>query len=122
MANLQVVLDNATFNPASADALLNYQVQSFNFAALATSFDQARAAYPTLTAWSLTDALLTAHLSGSDTAALGGDLAFQYGQNSSLAGMGLTSAQTVMNDANFGTAPQTLKPLNELQVGVVRLG
>jgi trimeric autotransporter adhesin len=122
VANLQVVLDNATFNPASVDTLLNHQVQTFDFAALAASFDQARAANPTLTAWSLTDALLTAHLAGSDTAALGGDLAFQYGQNNSLAGMGLTSAQTVMDDASFGTAAQTLKPLNELQVGVVKLG
>jgi len=122
VANLQIVLDNATYNAASADTLLNQQVQTFNFAALATSFDQALAANPTLTAWSMTDALLTAHLAGSDTAALGGDLAYQYNLNGSLTGIGLASAQTVMNDANFGTAPQMLKPLNELQAGVVKLG
>ena len=88
----------------------------------AVDFDTALAANPTLTAWSMTDALLNAHLASSDTAALGGDLAYQYNQNNTLAGIGLASAQTVMNDANFGTAPQTLKPLNELQVGGVRLG
>jgi len=70
----------------------------------------------------MTDALLTPHLAGSDTAALGGDLAFQYNQNNSLAGISLASAQTVMNDANFGTAPPNAEALAELQVGVVRLG
>jgi Ca2+-binding RTX toxin-like protein len=120
--NLQVVLDSSTYNPVSSDTLLSQQVQTFDFAALANNFDQALAANPTLTSWSMTDALLTAHLAGSDTAALGGDLAYQYNLNSSLAGIGLASAQTVMNDANFGTAAQTLKPLAELQVGGVRLG
>lgn len=116
------MLDGTTYNPASSDTLLNQQVQTFDFNALASSFDQALAANPTLTSWSMTDALLTAHLSASDTAALGGDLAYQYNLNNSLAGMGLASAQTVMNDANFGTAPQTLKPQAELQTGAVRLG
>ena len=97
-------------------------IHSFDFATLVNSFDQVLAANPTLTAWSLSDALLTAHQAGSDTAALGGDLAYQYILNNSLAGIGLASAQTVINDTNFGNAPQTLKPLNELQVGVVRLG
>jgi hypothetical protein len=122
VANLQVVLDSTSYNAASSDTLLNQKVQSFNFITLANTFDAALAANPTLTAWSVTDALLTAHLAGSDTAALGGDLAYQYNQNNTLAGIGLASAQTVLNDANFGTAPQTLKSTAELQTGVVRLG
>lgn len=122
VTNLQIVLNSSIYNAVSTDTLLNHQVQSFNFATLASSFDQALATNPTLTAWSMTDALLTAHLAGSDTAALGGDLAYHYNLNNSLSAIGLASAQTVMNDANFGTAPQTLKPLAELQLGVVRLG
>ena len=119
--NLQVVLDSTSYNPASSDTLLNHQVQTFDFTTLVNNFDQALAANPTLTAWSVTDALLTAHLSGSDSAALGGDLAYQYNLNNSLAGMGLASAQTVINDANFGTTAQTLRPLSGLQSGAVRL-
>jgi len=67
VVNLQIVLDNMTFNPASPDALVNQQVQCFDFAALAQGFDQALAANPAMTSWSMTDALLTTHLAGSDT-------------------------------------------------------
>jgi hypothetical protein len=53
---------------------------------------------------------------------LGGDLAYQYNLNRTLAGIGLASAQTVMNDANFGTTAQSLNSQTTLQQGVVRLG
>lgn len=122
VANLQLVLDAGTYNASSSDPLLNQQVQSFDFAALAQAFDQALAANPTLTAWNLTDSLLSAHLAGSDTAALGGDLAYQYNLNGTLAGIGLGSAQTVINDASFGVSAQQLHPLAGLQTGAVRLG
>ena len=122
VANLQLVLDASTYNASSTDPLLNQQVQDFDFAALAQAFDQALAANPTLTAWSLTDSLLSAHLAGSDTAALGGDLAYQYNLNGTLAGIGLASAQTVINDASFGVSAQQLHPLAGLQTGTARLG
>jgi len=122
VVNMQIVLDNMTYNPASLDTLVNQQVQRFDFAALANDFDQALAADPTMTAWSMTDALLTAHLAGSDSEALGGDLAYQYNMNNSLAGIGVASAQAVLGDANFGVAPQLLQPLASLQTGAARLG
>ena len=122
VANLQLVLDASTYNASSTDPLLNQQVQDFDFAALAQAFDQALAGNPTLTAWSLTDSLLSAHLAGSDTAALGGDLAYQYNLNGTLAGIGLASAQTVINDASFGVSAQQLHPLAGLQTGTARLG
>ena len=122
VANLQLVLDAGSYNAGSIDPLLNQQVQSFNFAALAQAFDQAIVDNPMLTAWNLTDSLLSAHLSGSDTAALSGDLAYQYNLNGSLAGIGLASAQTVINDASFGVSPQQLQPLASLQTGNARLG
>ena len=40
--------------------------------------------------------LLDAHLGGSDGAALGGDLAYQYGKAGTLAGIGLPAAQSVL--------------------------
>jgi hypothetical protein len=87
-----------------------------------TAFDAARTATPALTSWALTNALLDHHLSGSDTAALGGDLAYQYGKTGSLADVGIGAAQEIIGDANFGAQAQTLKPLSELQAGTVRLG
>lgn len=110
------------FNPGSTDVLRDSNVENFDFQSLANAFDQALTANPALSSWSMTDALLNAHLSGSDTQALGGDLAYQYNLNGTLAGIGLASAQTVINDANFGAAAQTLHPLAVLQTGTARLG
>jgi trimeric autotransporter adhesin len=39
-----------------------------------------------------------------------------------LAGIGLASAQSVINDASFGVSTQQLHPLAELQTGTTRLG
>ena len=122
VANLQLVLDASAYDAASTDPLLNQQVQTFDFALLAQNFDQALVANPSLSAWSLSNELLNAHLSGSNTAALGGDLAHQYNLNGSLTGIGLGVAQTELANANFGTTAQTLQPLADLQVGAVRLG
>jgi trimeric autotransporter adhesin len=121
VANLQLVLDAGSYNANSTDPLLNQQVQSFDFAALAQAFDAALAVNPGLTSWGLTDSLLSAHLAGSDTAALGGDLAYQYNLNGTLAGIGLGSAQEVINDASFGISAQQLHPLAGLQTGTARL-
>jgi len=75
-----------------------------------------------LTSWALTNALTNFQLSSSsDTAAFGGDLAYQYGKNGTLAGIGLTAAQDVIGNANLGTQTQTLQPLAGLQTGAVRL-
>ncbi|MBK9446196.1 MAG: putative Ig domain-containing protein [Betaproteobacteria bacterium] len=120
--NLQIVAEAmAAFDVAASDPLLNQKVQDFDFKGLAGAFDAARATNPGLTSWALTDALAQFHLSSSDSAALGGDLAYQYGKNGTLAGVGLTAAQEVIGDANFGSQAQALRPLAGLQDGAVRL-
>jgi hypothetical protein len=70
--------------------------------------------------WSATNTMLAAHLSGSDTTALGGDLSHQYGTNGTLTGISVSAAQTALNDPLFG-AQQTLQPLQGLQGGAVKL-
>ncbi|MBL0167826.1 MAG: hypothetical protein IPP85_12125 [Propionivibrio sp.] len=121
--NLQVIAEAmAGFAAGGADPLLNQKVENFNFAGLAGAFDAARIATPTLTTWALSNALLNFQLAGSDSAALGGDLAYQYGKTGTLAGIGLTAAQEVIGDAGFGTQAQALRPLAGLQAGAVRLG
>ncbi|MFN0041516.1 MAG: hypothetical protein ACKVP2_18545, partial [Burkholderiales bacterium] len=96
---------------------LNNKVETFNFAALANAFDAAGQ----VNQWSIMNALLDVHLSGSDTEALGGDFAYQYGLNGSLANIGLTPAQDVINAPTFGSGAQTLRPVAQLQQGQIRL-
>jgi Ca2+-binding RTX toxin-like protein len=119
--NLQFVVEaSSDYNSASADTLLNQKVQSFNFNTLASDFDTALAANPTMTSWAVMSDLLSVHLAGSDTAAIGGDLTYQYNLNGTLAGIGLAPAQTELSSLN--NTPQTLQSLASLQVGSVRLG
>lgn len=110
VVNLQMVVDASTdWNAASPDALYNKRVARFDFAGLVTQFDAARAADPALTQWAVAGALASEYVGGSDTAALGGDLGYQYGRASTLAGIGWTPADSVLASAAFGTALQTLQ-------------
>jgi hypothetical protein len=107
--NLQVIEQSAsTYSAASTNALYNSEVEEFNFTQLVSLFNAALVATPTLTSWSLSNSLLTAHLSGSNTTALGGDLAYYDGLNSNLAGMNLATAATTLQNASFGKTAQTM--------------
>jgi hypothetical protein len=120
--NLQVVAEAiAGFNPVGGNPLLDNKVESFNFQGLVNAFDAALAANPGLSSWALTNGLAQFQLAGSDTAALGGDLAYQYGLNGTLAGVGFDKAQDVLTGAGFGTQAQTLRPLATLQDGFAPL-
>jgi hypothetical protein len=68
------------------------------------------------------NALLDAHLGGSDGAALGGDLAYQYGKAGSLAGVGLAAAQSVLEATGFGAEAQALTPPGTAADGTPKLG
>ena len=122
VAKLQVMAEAmAGFVQGGSNPLLDQKVENFNFAGLVGAFDAARAANSGLTSWALTNGLTSFQLAGSDTAALGGDLAYQYGRNGTLAGIGVTPALATLSDANLGTNPQTLNSLVSLQTGSVRL-
>lgn len=119
---LQVVAEAmAGFSPGGADPLRDHKIEQFDFAGLAQQFDAERAANPALTSWALTDALAGFHLGGSDAAALGGDLAYLYGRNGSLSGVGITAVQAVLSDPAFGTTPQAINPTGALVGGVAAL-
>jgi trimeric autotransporter adhesin len=120
--NLQVVAEAmADFAAGGSDPLRDQKVEEFNFAGLVRAFDTARAANTGLTSWALTNALVNFQLAGSDSAALGGDLAYQYGKNGTLAGIGITPALDVLSSAALGTSAQALTPLAGLQTGTQRL-
>jgi Ca2+-binding RTX toxin-like protein len=122
VSTLQVILDATTdYDAGSADPTLNNKVEQFDFAGLAAEFDQALTATPTLTSWALTNALSDYHLAGSDSAALGGDLAYYYGTNGNLTGMSATAAQDVIGSASLGTANQTLREFSGISGGASTL-
>ncbi|NHZ80008.1 hypothetical protein F2P44_12075 [Massilia sp. CCM 8695] len=116
VANLQVVIEGTSdYNAASASAINNKKIERFNFDGLATAFDQARQANPALTSWALSSSLLGFHLGGSDTAAIGGDLAYQYAKNGNLAALSLAPADALLAAAPFGAAVQNLQAGSALQ-------
>ena len=90
------------------------RVERFSFSALASDFDAARAANPALTRWTVAAALADAYVGGSDSAAIGGDLAYQYGHVGSLTGIGASAADTVLSASSFGVAAQSLQPQSVL--------
>lgn len=121
--DLQVMIDATNeFDAGSSDPLYNRKVQRFDFRGMVSQFDQALAQSPGLTSWAMTNALLQFHLSGSDDAALGGDLSYWYSKNGSLAGIGFASALQVFGGPTFGSDAQTLRAFNGLQEGLAKLG
>lgn len=120
--NLQMVAEAmADFDAAGSDPLRNTRVTNFDFRQIVGAFDAALAATPTLTNWAVTNALADFQLTGSNTAAIGGDLAYQYGKVGNLTNVGLLGAQNVINRASFGSAAQSFQTAADLQAGVVRL-
>jgi hypothetical protein len=65
--------------------------------------------------------LLEFHLTGSDNAALGGDLAYWYARRRSFDGMSVAAAQQVIGAAGFGSEAQSLRPFTGLQEGFAKL-
>jgi len=121
--NLQVVAEAmAAFDANSSDPLLNKKVQTFDFQGLVDAFDAARTATPGLSSWALSNGLTQFYLAGSDSEALGGDLAYHYGADGTLAGMALGKAQEVLANAQFGTQAQAIHSTASLQEGLIRLG
>ena len=104
------------FDAGSSDPLLNQKVQRFDFLGLVGEFEASG-----LTSWALSNALLEFRLSGSDTEALGGDLAYRYGRDGGLAGVGFTPAQQVLGASQFGTGVQTLRDDSTVNAGAIRL-
>ncbi|MDD5385109.1 MAG: calcium-binding protein [Gallionella sp.] len=106
---LQVVAEvMAGFDSNSADPLLNKRVQQFDFVGLANQFEAALAADPSITTWQLAPHLADFSIGGSDTQAIGGDMAYLYGKNGNLNGLSEAELRAQLTDAQFGTSAQTL--------------
>jgi Ca2+-binding RTX toxin-like protein len=109
IATLQMIIEGSSdYDAASTNVMNNQKIEQFNFDGLVTQFDQARTANPNLTSWTLSSAMLNFRLGGSDTTAIGGDLAYQYAMSGNLAGLSLASAQSALSNAQFGLGSQSL--------------
>ena len=115
---LQMIVEaSADFDAGSADPLRNKKIGSFDFLGIVDQFDTAGQTAN----WAVTNALLTEHLAGSDTEAMGGDLAYRYGLNGTLANIGFDPEVGIMSSGSFGTAAQTLQSTAALETGIKRL-
>ena len=115
IANLQVVIEGSSQHKPGSSNPLNNKVEWFDFNGLVAKFDRERAAKPSLSSWSLASSMLNFHLAGSDTAAIGGDLAYQYAKNGSLSALSMAPANAVISSATFGKSAQNLRGTADLQ-------
>jgi len=97
------------------------KIDVYDFTGLVSAYDAARKHHPGLSKWTLSDAQTQFHLGGSDSAALGGDLAYQYGVNGTLAGIAVNAAQGTLGASQFGKQVQTLDSQSNLKDGLVKL-
>ena len=97
------------------------KIEVYDFTGLVSAYDAARKQHPGISKWALTDAQTQFHLGGSDSAALGGDLACQYGVNGTLAGIAINAAQGTVSSSQFGKQSQTLDSQSHLKDGLVKL-
>ncbi len=116
VSQLQIIGAADSYRAAGADTGAAQVVEVFDFSKLVKNFDLAVAkSASNANGWAAMNSLLDAHLSGSTTQALGGDLSFQYANAGTLAGLGLTLAQTDMAAGN--TQWQALKPRAQVVQG-----
>ncbi|MFS2035559.1 calcium-binding protein [Polaromonas sp. CT11-55] len=122
VANLQIVIEGTSdYDSSSTNQLVNKKIEQFNFGGLVTRFDEARSANPTLSSWALSSSLLDFYLSSSDTAAIGGDLAYLYAKNGSFSDLSMAPAQALLTGSSFGSGNQNLQTPTALQDSSPRL-
>jgi hypothetical protein len=122
VGTLQVITEGGSdYAPGSVNYLTDNKVELFDFSALVAKFDQARAAAPTLTNWSLASSLAMFCIGGSDSAAFGGDLAYQYALNGSLSALSAMPALAIIGSPSFGAGVQALQGASAISDGVVML-
>jgi trimeric autotransporter adhesin len=115
---------SGVYSASSLEQLRDNKTELFNANCLVADFDAGYLASSTLrkgNLWAVMGSLLNAHLSGSNTQAMGGDLGYQYGQSTGLAGMDMLAAGGALAEATFGVNPQNLNPNWAASVGAPRL-
>lgn len=122
---MQVLTEaSGAYAPSGSDTLRDNKVELFDGSRIVADFDTAYKSSSSLKSgnqWAIMGSLLNAHLSGSNTAAVGGDLAYLYGQTSGVAGVGMLAANNTLADSGFAVNSQTLNANITVPSGVARL-
>ena len=113
VATLQVIAEAwPDDGQGGSDPIKDQRVERFDFAALVTAFDAARAADPAVTAWTLANTIGSCQLGGSDTAAFGGDLAYQYGLSGTVEIVGTETVVNLLSDGSLGAVARDITSLS----------
>ena len=122
VSTLQMVIEGtADYLPGGGDVTRDNKIETFNFAGLVAAFDAALVANPALTSWSLTNGLASQYLAGSDSSAIGGDLAYRYNRFGNLSDVSYSPAIGILSSGSFGATSQALQALASLQDSTARL-
>jgi VCBS repeat-containing protein len=120
---LQVITDGGDYSASSSSRLTNRKVVLFDFAGLVSRFDAARAANPGLGTWTPTAADFDrAYMVGSDSRAMGGDLAWRYATTGSYGDLSAADVKQRLYTLVFSglptlTASTAVNPWTALQAG-----
>lgn len=106
--NLQIMVESMNdYDSNGADALRNNKVELFNFVDIVNQFIAEGAPNN----WAFTDEMLNQHiLSGSDSNAIGGDVAYEYATNKSFNNVGLIGIQSILSNSQLGVSSQSTTP------------
>ena len=106
VSTLQMVIEGTRdYSATSTNPMNNKKIQEFDFLGLVNAFDAARAAGQT---FNVANNLANFRLSGSDTLAYGGAIAYQYGKNGTLGALANSYMQAVISAPEFGSQPQDI--------------
>ena len=122
VGTLQVITEGgADYVAGSASAIHDNKVEQFNFNALVAKFDQVRAGQGSGFSWNVASSLEAFSSGGSDSAAIGGDLAYQYALNDSLSAVSAMPALAIIGSPSFGVGSQALQGGAALNDGIAVL-
>jgi Ca2+-binding RTX toxin-like protein len=126
VARLQVVTaaPGGDYTAASADRTLNQKVVVFDFAKLVAAFDKAFAASASTGTWAVGSSLAGAYLQGSNTQAIGGDLAWRHATTGSWGDLGWPAVASRLPSVSasamqaFTVSSGTVNPWSALEAGI----
>lgn len=103
---LQIVIEGTRdYNASSTDPMKNKKIQTFDFLGLVAAFDAARAAGQT---FNVANNLANYRISGSDTDAIGGAIAYQYARTGTLGTLTYDQMRAVISDPAFAVGAQPI--------------
>jgi Ca2+-binding RTX toxin-like protein len=99
--------------PSGKLQIIGSDVRTYDLNAVVQAFFVARAQHPSITQWSAAQALDANLLSVSATVAYGGAIAYQYATTGNVDGLSTAQKQSILGDAGFVLAPQTISAPNQ---------